>query len=96
VGGPVIFKEGGIMNSEEMRLPHLEKSAFVTGPVAELRFHPEWYIDPAFWKRLPDDRLVNIYRIKMKYLAQLTKIEMQIKDLEGDMFNEMAEALAMK
>ena len=84
------------MNSEEMRLPHLEKSAFVTGPAADLRFHPEWYIDPALWKRLSDDRLVDICRIKMKYLAQVTKIEMQIKELEGKMFNEIAESLAIK
>ena len=73
------------MRPEEMKLPEVGKSWLSTEP-----FRREWVMDPPPWIRLPDDLVVDIYRIKMNYLVQLTKIEMQIKELEGKMFGEIA------
>ena len=56
----------------------------------------EWVMDPPPWIKLPDVRVKDIYRIKLKHLAELTKIKIQIKELEGKMINEIVKSLAKK
>lgn len=56
----------------------------------------EWVMDPPPWIKLPDVRVKDIYRIKLKHLAELTKIEIQIKELEGKMINEIVKSLEKK
>ncbi len=53
-------------------------------------------MDPPPWivSRLRDDLLVTVYGIKMKHLAELAKIEVQIKEVESRMFSEIAKAMS--
>jgi len=82
------------MNPEEMKLPELEKSVFAS----KVFLRKEWVMDPPPWivSRLRDDLIVDIYRIKMKHLAELAKIEVQILELESRMFNEIAKAMEQR
>lgn len=80
------------MSPEEMKLPELEKSVLAS----TLFLRKEWVMDPPPWivSRLRDDLLVNIYAIKMKYLAELAKIEIQTKEIESRMFSDIAKAMS--
>ncbi len=80
------------MKPEEMKLPELEKSVLTS----TLFLRREWVMDPPPWivSRLRDDLLVTVYGIKMKHLAELAKIEVQIKEVESRMFSEIAKAMS--
>jgi hypothetical protein len=80
------------MSPDEMKLPELEKSVFAS----TLFLRKEWVMDPPPWivSRLRDDLLVNIYAIKMKYLAELAKIEIKTKEIESRMFSDIAKAMS--
>lgn len=72
--------------------PYLRREWLADPPI----LRREWVMDPPPWIKLPDARIKDIYGIKMKYLAELTKIEIQIKELEGKMLNEIAKSLAKR
>jgi len=80
------------MNSDELKLPEMEKSVFASN----LYLRKEWVMDPPPWivSRLPDDIIVNIYRIKMNHLAELAKTEIRIKEIESKMFSDIAKSMA--
>jgi len=79
------------MKSEEVKLPNLEKVEFLSS--AFLRW--EWRMDPPpfVWWRLKDDILISVLKTKIKYLAELTRLEAQAKEIEGKMFEEIAQNL---
>lgn len=79
------------MNPEKMKLPEMEKSVFASN----VFLRREWVEDPPPWivSRLRDDLVVDIYRIKMNHLAELAKIEVQIKEIESKMFSEIAKSM---
>ena len=80
------------MNHEEMKLPEMEKSVFASSVL----MHKEWVMDPPPWiiSRLHDDLIIDIYRIKMDHLAEVTKLEAQIREIESRMFSEIAKSMA--
>ncbi len=82
------------MNHREMKLPELESSVFASN----VFLHREWVMDPPPWivQKLRPVLLENIYRIKMKHLAELSKIEVQIKEVEARMFSEIAKSMSRK
>ena len=82
------------MNQREMKLPELESSVFTS----KVSLHREWVMDPPPWivQKLRPIVLENIYKIKMKHLAELSKIEVQIKEVEAKMFSEIAKTMTQK
>ncbi|MEN8157820.1 MAG: hypothetical protein ABFS10_12790 [Bacteroidota bacterium] len=79
------------MSPDGMNLPESEK-ALVSSNVL---LRKEWVMDPPPWiiSRLPDDLILDIYRIKVRHFAELAKIEGQIKELESKMYNEVVKAM---
>jgi len=82
------------MGPKEMKLPDLGQVEFLSRAF----LGKEWYEDPPsfVWWRLPDDILISVLQTKMTYLAQLTKLEIQAKEIEGNMFTEIAEKLGIQ
>lgn len=80
------------MNPEEMKLPEMERSVFASN----ILIHKEWVMDPPSWivSRLHDDLIIDIYRIKMDHLAEVTKLEAQIREIESRMFSKIAKSMA--
>jgi len=68
-----------------MRLPEVENTAFVTGKYLKR----EWVMDPPPFvlERLPDIVMVDIYKVKLKHLADIAQVE-------ANMLREVAELLA--
>lgn len=85
------MRKGETMKPEEMGLPNLDKVEFLSSA----SFRKEWVIDPPpfIWWRLKEDILINVLQVKMKYLAELTKLEARAKELEGEMFKEIGQTL---
>jgi len=79
------------MGTKGMKLPDLGQVEFLS----KAFLGKEWYEDPPsfVWWRLPDDILISVLRTKMTYLAELTNLETQAKEIEGKMFTEIAEKL---
>lgn len=73
------------MGTENMKLPEVEKAMFATS-----RFlHKEWVMDPPpfILERLPDILNVDIYKVKLKYMAQMAMAE-------ANMLNEVVEIIS--
>lgn len=79
------------MKPEDMKLPNLENVEFLSSAF----FRREWVMDPPpfIWWRLKENILVSALKIKMKYRAELAKLEAQAKEIEGKMFEEIAQTL---
>ena len=79
------------MDPQEMKLPELEQSA-ITSNVLLRR---EWVMDPPPWimQRLPEDLVVNIYRIKMEGIAEIAELESQMKVVEAKVYRGIAEVI---
>lgn len=79
------------MGNEEMKLPDLKQVEFLSKPFLCW----EWRMDPPpfVWWKLKDDILIKVLKTKMQYLAKLTKLEAQAKEIEGKMFEEIAQNL---
>ena len=57
-------------------------------------FQNEWVIDsPFIWERLKDDIFINVLKIKMNYLAEYSKLGARVNELQGKMYQEMAQTL---
>ena len=78
------------MSSTPMTLP---ETPFMLS--RELRFHPEWVMDPPriFLERFDEKLVREIYRIKMKHLAEVARLEAQIAEIRGAMYAEIAGAM---
>jgi len=79
------------MGNEEMRLPDLKQVEFLSKS-----YYPrEWVMDPPpfTWWKIKDDVLVNVLQTKMKYLSKLSKLEAQAKEIEGQMYEEIAQQM---
>ena len=76
------------MGNEEIKLPDSKQVEFLSSAF----YRKEWVMDPPsfIWWRLKEDILVNVLQTKMKYLAKLSKLEAQAKEIEGQMFEEIA------
>ncbi len=73
----------------EMKLP--EGGEFLTSQFLK------WFRggDPPYLlNSLSADAVVNIAKIRLQYLADLTRIEIQAKELEGKMFQDVAQAIS--
>ena len=79
------------MGNEEMRLPNSKQVEFLS----KSYYPKEWVMDPPsfVWWKIRDDVLVNILQTKMKYLAKLSKLEAQAKEIEGQMYEEIAQQM---
>jgi len=79
------------MGNEEIRLPDAKQVEFLSS--AFLR--KEWVMDPPpfVWWKIRDDVLVNVLQTKMKYLAKFSKLEAQAKEIEGQMYEEIAQQM---
>jgi hypothetical protein len=79
------------MGNEEIKLPDSKQVEFLSSAF----YRKEWVMDPPsfIWWRLKEDILVNVLQTKMKYLAKLSKLEAQAKEIEGQMFEEIAQSM---
>lgn len=79
------------MGNEEMKLPDLRQVEFLS----KSYFQREWVMDPPpfVWWKVRDDVLVHVLQTKMKYLAKLSKLEAQAKEIEGQMYEEIAQQM---
>jgi len=79
------------MGNEEMKLPDLKQVEFLS----KAYLPKEWVMDPPpfVWWKIRDDVLVNVLQTKMKYLARLSKLEAQAKEIEGQMYEEIAQQM---
>lgn len=79
------------MDIKDVKLPESEKAIFRT----EALLRNEWVTDPPPWiiSRLRDDIIIDIYKIKMRGLAELAEIEKQIKEIESRMFSDIEKSL---
>ncbi len=78
------------MSPNPMTLPDLPQPLS-----AQLRFHPEWVMDPpwVFLEKFDEELVREIFRIKMQHLAKAAQLEAQIVETRGAMYNEIAEVL---
>lgn len=79
------------MGNEEIRLPDLNQVEFLSRSYLQR----EWVMDPPpfVWWKIRDDVLINVLQTKMKYLAKLSKLEAQAKEIEGQMYEEIAQQM---
>jgi len=79
------------MGNEEVRLPDAKQVEFLSSTF----LHKEWVMDPPpfVWWKMRDDVLVNVLQTKMKYLAKFSKLEAQAKEIEGQMYEEIAQQM---
>ncbi len=79
------------MGKEEMKLPDLSQVEFLS----KSYLPREWVMDPPpfVWWKIRDEVLVNVLQTKVKYLAKLSKLEAQAKEIEGQMYEEIAQQM---
>ena len=79
------------MGNEEIRLPDSKQVEFLS----KSYYPKEWVMDPPpfVWWKIRDDILINVLQTKMKYLARLSKLEAQAKEIEGQMYEEIAQQM---
>ena len=79
------------MGNEEVRLPDAKQVEFLSSTF----LRKEWVMDPPpfVWWKMRDDVLVNVLQTKMKYLAKFSKLEAQAKEIEGQMYEEIAQQM---
>lgn len=78
------------MDPKEMALTELAPGAQTT-----LMYHLEWVMDPPpfILRRLPDDLVQNIYRVKMQHLARAAELEAELVKVRGAMYQEIAKIM---
>jgi len=56
-------------------------------------FYKEWVMDPPPWiiEKLRPDTVTRIYAVKMQFLAKIARIELQLKETEAAMYEEIAQ-----
>lgn len=77
------------MGNEEIKLPDSKQVEFLSSAF----YRKEWVMDPPpfVWWKIREDVLLSVLQTKMKYLAKLSKLEAQAKEIEGQMFEEIAQ-----
>lgn len=77
------------MGNEEIKLPNSKQVEFLSSAF----YRKEWVMDPPpfVWWKIREDILLSVLQTKMKYLAKLSKLEAQAKEIEGQMFEEIAQ-----
>jgi len=77
------------MGNEEIKLPDSKQVEFLSSAF----YRKEWVMDPPpfVWWKIKEDILLSVLQTKMKYLAKLSKLEAQAKEIEGQMFEEIAQ-----
>ena len=82
------------MEPDEMKLAEMEKSIYAFDP-SKYGIRREWVMDPPpfITRKLPDDILFGIYRIKIQHLAKVSELVSQINQVEASMQNEVAELM---
>jgi hypothetical protein len=77
------------MGNEEIKLPDSKQVEFLSSAF----YRKEWVMDPPpfVWWKIREDILLSVLQTKMKYLAKLSKLEAQAKEIEGQMFEEIAQ-----
>ena len=76
------------MGNEEIRLPDSKQVEFLSSAF----YRKEWVMDPPpfVWWKIREDILISVLQTKMKYLGKLSKLEAQAKEIEGQMYEEIA------
>ena len=79
------------MNPEGFQLPEYDPSAFSLKKV----YLKEWSIDPPPWiiRRLTDELVVEMLKIKMEGLAEIAEIESQKLAVEAKVFRSIAKMM---
>ncbi len=79
------------MSSGEMKLPALEQEAFVLDPNLERILRWQWRVDPPWILRYLKEEIVReIYGAMLHGRAELAKLEVQAKQAEAKMYEEIA------
>ena len=78
------------MDPEDMALTELPPEA-QSIPM----YHLEWVMDPQpfILRRLPEDLVQNIYRVKMQHLARAAELEARLVTVRGEMYQEIAKIM---
>ena len=60
-----------------------------------LKYHLEWVMDPPpfILKRFPEELIQNIYRVKMRHLANVAELEARLVQARGEMYAEIAKVI---
>jgi hypothetical protein len=79
------------MGPEEIKLPQVHASSFLTAA----QFHKEWVIDPPpfLLRCLSEDQVKAIYKVKLEGLAQIARLEIQMKEIEATTFEKVGKLL---
>jgi len=79
------------MANEDIKLPDLGQVEFLSKSYIQ----KEWVMDPPpfVWWKIRDEVLINVLQTKMKYLSKLSKLEAQAKEIEGQMYEEIAQQM---
>jgi hypothetical protein len=79
------------VNPEELKLPELEPTVFASS----VFLRKEWVMDPPPFiaRRLPEELLSQIYKIKIQGLSQIAEFQSQINAVEARVFGQIAEIL---
>ena len=78
------------MDPENMVLSELDPKALTT-----VKLHHEWHMDPPpfILRRFSDELVKEIYSIKVKYLAQVAKIDVRMAEIRGSMLEEIGKTM---
>ncbi len=79
------------MGPEDMKLADMEKAIYAVDP-NKVGIMKEWIMDPPpfILRRLPDDIVFGMYRVKLEHLAKISDLAGEINRVESNMYNEVA------
>ena len=77
-----------------MKLADMEKEIYAVDP-NRVSIRREWVMDPPpfILRRLPDDIVFGMYRVKLGHLAKISELAGEINRVESNMYNEVAEMM---
>ena len=83
------------MGPEDMKLAEMEKEIYALDS-NKIRIRKEWVMDPPPFiiRKLPDDILFGIYKVKLERLAKVSELSSRINLEEANMYNEVAEMMS--
>jgi hypothetical protein len=85
------------MSPGDLKLPAVETEAFVMDPGLEKLLRWQWRVDPPWiLKYLRDEIVREMYGAMLNARAEMAKIDIQAKQVEARMFEEMSRIAAQR
>ena len=77
------------MSAEKMKITELNEAQLMLPHHIPL----EWCLDPAVLRRIPDEIVHKIVKIRLNFLAEHAALAAQAIELQGKMFHQMAKVI---